>query len=94
MQKLPADQKELATADARIKLAAIDAARKQYAEASDAASADADSNIKQDERRSADASDNIEARKKQLAAANSPERRPAADDDRTDNARRQDQDGR
>lgn len=81
VDKLPADQQELATA-MRDRLAAIDAARKQYAEASDAASADADSNIKRMSDDLQVLQTRIEARKKQLAAANSPELRQAADEAR------------
>jgi hypothetical protein len=81
VQNLPAEQKELATT-MRDKLAAIDAARKQYAEASDAAAADADSNIKKMSDDLQALQTNIEARKKLLAANNSPEHLAAAESDR------------
>jgi hyperosmotically inducible protein len=78
---MPAEQQQIATA-MRDRLAAIDAARKQYAEAADASAADADINIKRMNEDLQALQTNIETRKKQLAAANTPELRKAAEDER------------
>src|SRR5207302_243269 len=81
VEKLPAEQKELAAA-MQDRLVAIDAARKQYAEAADASAADADTNIKRMNDDLQALQTNIEMRKKQIAAANSPEIVKAAEQQR------------
>jgi pSer/pThr/pTyr-binding forkhead associated (FHA) protein len=81
VEQLPAEQKDLAS-KMQDRLAEIDAARKQYAEASDAAAADADTNIRRMNDELQALQTNIEVRKKQIAAANSPELRKAADEQR------------
>jgi DNA repair exonuclease SbcCD ATPase subunit len=79
VEKLPAEQKELAAA-MQERLAQIDAARKQYAEAADASAADADTSIKRMNDELQQLQTNIELRKKQILATNNEASKKAADD--------------
>jgi chromosome segregation ATPase len=79
VEKLPTEQKELAAAMQQ-RLAQIDAARKQYAEAADASAADADTSIKRMNDQLQQLQTNIELRKKQILATNSEASKKAADD--------------
>ncbi len=72
VEKLPAEQKQLASA-MQDRLAQLDAARRQYAEAANTSAADADSSVKSLNEQLQTIQTNIEVRKKQiLASANKP----------------------
>jgi pSer/pThr/pTyr-binding forkhead associated (FHA) protein len=78
VEKLPAEQKELASA-MQDRLSQLDAARRQYAEAANTSAADADSSVKSLKEQLQTIQTNIEVRKKQiLASANKPSQQDLA----------------